>query len=139
MDIHFIPGMSAAAMAATAKSKENLAAPDENFRQVLGNVIPKSTPAADAAKQFEGLIIGQVLKAAREASSGGWLGSSDDQTGELALEMAEQGFAQALAARGGLGIAKMVTPILRRDEAKAASSAQSPPGPQVPASTDSVR
>ena len=53
------------------------------------------------------------------------LGTGDDQTGELALEMAEQGFAQAVASRGGLGIAKAVIGNLHRNEPKAASSAPS--------------
>ncbi len=92
---------------------------------MLGTVVPKVDKVTDAARQFEALIVGQVLKASREASDGGWLGSGeDDQTGELALEMAEQGFSQALASRGGLGIAKMMSPALRRDEAKAAAAGQ---------------
>jgi flagellar protein FlgJ len=83
---------------------------------------------ANIAKQFEALIVGQVLKAAREASDGGWLGTDDDQTGELALEMAEQGFAQAVAARGGLGISKAVVTNLHHNLPKAASS--EPPAAQ---------
>jgi Rod binding domain-containing protein len=65
-------------------------------------------------------MIGQMLKSAREASGGGWLGDEDDredQTGSLVMEMAEQGLSQALAARGGLGIAKMVSTNLQRREA----------------------
>jgi Rod binding domain-containing protein len=57
----------------------------------------------------------------------------------LALEMAEQGFAQALAVRGTLGIAKLVTSKLRRDEAKAASSGRGSLRPLVPTSKGSVR
>ncbi|MBZ5610070.1 MAG: hypothetical protein LAP38_17545 [Acidobacteriia bacterium] len=94
----------------------------ESFEQVLARASNETGKVADAAKQFEALIAGQVLKAAREASDGGWLGTSDDQTGELALEMAEQGFAQALAARGGLGVSKAVVASLHRSAAKDASS-----------------
>jgi len=100
---------------------------EDTFEHVLGKVSAKSDKVADTAKQFEALVIGQVLKTAQESSEGGWLGSGDDQTGQLTLEIAEQGFAQALAARGGLGIAKMVTPLLERAQAKAASSA-----PEIP-------
>ncbi|MEO7144979.1 MAG: hypothetical protein ABI165_15890 [Bryobacteraceae bacterium] len=62
-----------------------------------------------AASQFEALMIGQMLQSVREAGSGDFTGTSDDQSGSSLLEMAEQQFAQALSARGGLGLAKMVT------------------------------
>jgi len=84
-------------------------------------------------------MIGQVLKAARESSDGGWLGTGDDQTGSLALEMAEQSFAQGLAARGGLGIAKMVTAQLERGHSKAASSGSAPAEEPAPPSKDSTQ
>ena len=80
---------------------------------------------AGAAKQFEALMIGQMLKTAREASGGGWLGNEedqDDQTGSMMMELAEQGLSQAMAAHGGLGIAKMVTAHLGRHDTKTASS-----------------
>lgn len=133
MDIHLNPGMTI--LPAAAKKADTIAQPEVSFQQVMGHVVAKPDKVTDAARQFEALVVGQVLKAAREASDGGWLGTGDDQTGELALEMAEQGFAQAIASKGALGIAKMVTPKLRRDEAKAASS--STQSPLVPASKDS--
>ena len=74
-------------------------------------------------------MIGQILKTARESSEG-WLGTGEDHAGELALEMAEQQFAQAMSARGGLGIAKLVTADLERGAAKASSSG-SPAVPQA--------
>jgi Rod binding domain-containing protein len=86
-----------------------------------------------------------MLKAARESSGGGWLGNEDDQddqTGSLVMEMAEQGFSQAMAARGGLGIAKMVTANLERGPSKTASSdAEASPGltKALPTNTDSKR
>jgi len=70
-------------------------------------------------------MIGQMLKSAREGSGGGWLGNEDDQddqTGSMVMELGEQGLAQAIAAHGGLGIAKMVTANLERSQAKTASS-----------------
>lgn len=92
---------------------------------------------ANVAKQFEALMIGQMLKSAREASGGGWLTDEDNQedtTGSLVMEMAEQGFSQALAARGGLGIANMVTQNLERAGAKTPSSDSDSP-PAAPLST----
>jgi Rod binding domain-containing protein len=89
---------------------------------------------ASVAKQFEALMIGQILKSAREASGGGWLTDEDDQddtSGSLVMEMAEESFSQALAARGGLGIAKMVTENLERGEAKTPNSDSDSPSPQA--------
>lgn len=96
---------------------------DESFQDVLKQASTSdSSKIADAAKQFEALMIGQILKAARESSDAGWLGTGDDHAGELALEMAEQQFAQAMSARGGLGIAKLVVAGLERGSATASSS-----------------
>jgi Rod binding domain-containing protein len=91
----------------------------------------------DAAKQFEALMLGQILKAARQSSDGGWLGTGEDQSGALALDMAEQQFAQAMSLRGGLGLAKMVTAGLERGAAKAATSGSPAAAPATPTSTDS--
>jgi|SRR5580704_7517949 Rod binding domain-containing protein len=140
MDIHLLPGIATPQPAPTPKAPADAdEQPELTFQTVLGRVVPKTDKVEDTAKQFEALIMGQVLKAAREASDGGWLGTGEDQTGQLALEMAEQGFAQALAARGTLGIAKLVTSKLRRDEAKAASSGRGSLRPLVPTSKGSVR
>ncbi len=71
-------------------------------------------------------MAGEILKAARSSSQGGWLSSNDgedDQTGEMTLELAEQGLAQGLAATGAFGIAKMVTANLQRDQPTDTSSA----------------
>ena len=94
---------------------------------------------ADAAQQFEALMLGQILKTARESSDGGWLGTGDDHSGELALDMAEQQFAQAMSARGGLGIAKMVTRGLEHGAAKAANSGSPASSQATETSTDSRR
>ncbi|MBI2679524.1 MAG: hypothetical protein HYX25_00785 [Candidatus Solibacter usitatus] len=61
-----------------------------------------------AAKQFESLLIGQIMKSMHEAGSSGWLGGGEDQAGEAAMELAEEQFAQALASRGGLGLARLI-------------------------------
>ena len=62
-----------------------------------------------AATDFEALLIGQMLKSARE-SGGGMTGDSDeqDETNSSMLELGEQQMAQALSSNGGLGLAKMV-------------------------------
>jgi flagellar protein FlgJ len=68
----------------------------------------------DAANQFEAMMITEMLKSAHSSGSEGWMGSNDDENSTL-TEMSEQQFAQALAAQGGLGIAKMVTANLNPD------------------------
>ncbi len=71
--------------------------------------VPKDDPAKirESAKQFEALLIGQMLKSMRD-SEGGWLGTGDDESSSSAMEYAQESFAQALASRGGLGLADMV-------------------------------
>jgi Rod binding domain-containing protein len=71
---------------------------------------------ASAAQQFEALLLGQLLKSASSDANGGWLGTGDeDQAGMQAMEIAQEQFAGALAARGGLGLAQMVMSQLGKD------------------------
>src|SRR5271157_5494895 len=65
------------------------------------------TKTADAARQFEALLIGQMLKSMRD-SEGGWLGTGDDEASSSAMEYAQEMFAQSLSANGGLGMASLV-------------------------------
>ena len=68
------------------------------------------------ARQFEALLIGQLLKTSREAGSSGWLGTGDDDdAGQTGIEIGEQEFARMLAASGGLGMSKTIEAGLRRD------------------------
>ena len=60
----------------------------------------------DAARQFEALLLGQLLRAARE-SGGGWMGSKDSSS-DCATEYAEQQFAEVMARNGGLGLATLI-------------------------------
>lgn len=57
----------------------------------------------DAAREFEGLLLGQMLKAMR--GDGGWLGSEAGEGDSSMLEFGEQQLAQVLAMQGGLGLA----------------------------------
>lgn len=72
----------------------------------------KQAKPADAAKQFEALLIAQMLKSARDDGSG-WLGSGEDESSEPAMALAEEHFAQALSAAGGLGIARVIEKSLQ--------------------------
>ena len=62
----------------------------------------------DAARQFESLLIAQLLKSMRASGTGGWLGTGEDEAGAQAVEVAEEQMAQALAQQGGLGLAHLV-------------------------------
>ena len=79
---------------------------------------PQKTQAA--AAQFEALLVGQILKAAHE-EDGGWLGAGEDKTASSAIQMADEYFARAITAHGGLGLAKMITKGLDKAAADAAS------------------
>ena len=67
----------------------------------------------DAAQQFEALLIGQILRSARQGGSG-WLGG-EDSSAECATDYAEQQFAAVLARQGGLGLAGLIAKGLERD------------------------
>ena len=62
----------------------------------------------DAAQQFEALLLGQMLRSAREGNTG-WLGSGSDAAGNCATDFAEQQFATVMAQQGGLGLATLIT------------------------------
>ncbi len=67
---------------------------------------PKPKNAAEAAKQFESLLIAQLLRAAHASSSS--LDGEDDAAGETMTDVAVQHFSQLLAENGGLGLARMI-------------------------------
>jgi Rod binding domain-containing protein len=76
----------------------------------LSSLTPASMPAAaapqtkieGAAKQFEALMIAQMLRTARENTEDG------DSSSSTMLDVADQQFSQVLANNGGLGLAKLV-------------------------------
>ena len=67
-----------------------------------------------AAQQFEALLVGQLLKAARSADGESW--GAADSSSAPAIEFAEEQLAAALCARGGLGLATMISQSLQRSE-----------------------
>jgi Rod binding domain-containing protein len=88
---------------------------------------PADTPEgiAKAASQFEALLIGEVMKSAREADGSGWEDTDEEEAGSTLMEVSEQQMAQALAAAGGLGLAKMISAGLSRTSGSSASSSPS--------------
>jgi flagellar protein FlgJ len=61
-----------------------------------------------AATQFEALLVGEVLKSARASDGSGWMDTDDDDAGSILSDVSEQQLSQALAAGGGLGLAKTI-------------------------------
>jgi len=80
------------------------------------STIPQAKPTkiADAAQQFEALLIGQMLRSVRESA-----GDEQDSAGATMLDVADQQFSQLLAKNGGLGLAHMVVSGLEKGEANA--------------------
>jgi peptidoglycan hydrolase FlgJ len=61
-----------------------------------------------AAQEFEALLVGEMLKSARESGSYGWLGSGEGTGDDSAMYMAESQLANALTSSGGLGLAASI-------------------------------
>ncbi|HLH38154.1 MAG TPA: rod-binding protein [Bryobacteraceae bacterium] len=73
---------------------------------------PKPRTTEAAARQFEALLIGEMLRSARESAA-----EEDDEGGntkQTMLDVADQQFAQVLANNGGLGMAKMIVKGLEK-------------------------
>jgi Rod binding domain-containing protein len=68
-----------------------------------------------AASEFEGMLIEQMLRSARESASAGSEETDGGDQNSALMELSEQQFAQSLAHNGGLGIAKMVVAGLSKD------------------------
>ena len=117
----------------------------QKFKQVLSEASatpvdapkPDGKKIADAARQFEALMIGQILKAAHGSGSEGWLGAGDDdESSSTAIQVAEEYLGQAIANSGGLGIARMVIQGVDKSVSKPANSGPLPADSE-PSRTDS--
>jgi Rod binding domain-containing protein len=75
-----------------------------------------SAKLTKAAGEFEALLIGQMLKSARESGGGGWFGSGEDEASSTTAGYAEEQFAQTMASKGGLGISTMLVKGLAADQ-----------------------
>ena len=73
----------------------------------------------DAASQFEGLMIGQILKAAHGDSDEGAFGGEADPASASAMDFANEYFARAMAAKGGLGLSRMIVAGLQKQSTPA--------------------
>lgn len=78
----------------------------------------------DAASQFEALMIGQILKAAHGDTDEGSFGGEADPASASAMDFANDYFARAMAAKGGLGLADMIAKGLEKQSTAAAVPAE---------------
>ena len=85
----------------------------------------KSTPerVAAAAKEFEAVLIEQMLKEARTSSG---LSEEQDQASATLREIADQQFARLIASQGGLGVTKVLLESLKKNDAPSAEPAAAP-------------
>lgn len=72
----------------------------------------------DAARQFESILLAQMLKSGREAAADIGGEDEDDAESSTMLEVAEQQFAQMLARQGGIGLSGLVQAGLERSGGK---------------------
>jgi Rod binding domain-containing protein len=92
-----------------------------------------SNKTASAAKDFEALLMGQILKSAR--SSGGWLGTDDDDAGEAAIGLGEEQLARTMAQSGGFGLSKLIeNGIISRQDTVDISQARTATHPAISSS-----
>ena len=68
----------------------------------------QETRLDQAATDFEGLLVAQMLRHARQAGDGGWLGTGEDKAGDTMMAMAEESLARIMASQGCLGLASMM-------------------------------
>jgi Rod binding domain-containing protein len=66
-----------------------------------------------AAKQFEALMIAQMLRTARENNE------DQDSSASTMLDVADQQFSEVLANNGGFGLAKLIVKGLNQGQANA--------------------
>ena len=71
---------------------------------------------AHSAKDFEALLITQMLHAVRDEGSG-WLGSGGDDASDAAFGLGEEQLALAVSNGGGFGLAKVINHGLDRESA----------------------
>ena len=80
-----------------------------NLPAAASNVKNSPEKIAEAARQFEGLLIGQMFKAMHQDAEEGWLGTGEDQTASSAMDLADEYLAQSMAQHGGFGLAEMIS------------------------------
>lgn len=84
-------------------------------QSVLAGSVPANGKLKKAARDFEALLITDLLKAGPKTSN--IEGASDSGGGESYEDLSTEAVASAMAANGGLGIGRMLLKKLNRPEA----------------------
>lgn len=87
------------------------------------SVSARSGRTDQAARDFESLLLTQLLRSAHQA--GGWLGASDDDPDGAVLGIAEEHLASVISANGGLGLARLIQSGLNRPASDSEEGPQS--------------
>jgi Rod binding domain-containing protein len=76
---------------------------------------PEAQKRTQSSRDFEALLIGQMLHSVRDEDSG-WLGSGGDDSSDAAFGLGEEQLAQAIAGGGGFGLGKFIDSALERED-----------------------
>jgi len=99
--------------------------------------IKLSKDAKKAGQDFEAVMITQMLKAARQSGSGGWMGTETKGNNPV-IDMAEEQLARAMATQGAFGIAKLLSDTVS-SPADALPADGTPADAPQPASTPTAK
>ena len=79
------------------------------------NSVAEPKKVEQAAREFESLLISEMLRSSRESASSG-LGDQESDSEESTMQdMADQQFSQLLAQNGGIGVAHLVVNGLNKN------------------------
>lgn len=82
----------------------------------------KPVNVKEAATQFEGMLIGEMLHSVHDSNSGSLDGDEEsDSESDTIYSMAADQFAQLMAKQGGFGVAKLLTQGLTDAQSSTAS------------------
>lgn len=89
-------------------------------RTDIGDV-GKVKDTKSAAREFEAMLIGQLMSSAFSSEQMG-LGGETDSSAQTMLDFGREHLSRVIAEGGGLGLGKLIESGLAKDEKKAASA-----------------
>ena len=105
------------------------AAASESTAATSAASAPENRRLKQAATDFEGLLVAQLLRHARQDGDGGWMGTGEDKSSESMMEMAEESLARMMASQGCLGLASLMQQGVAQQEARTATTQSPAPSP----------
>jgi len=82
---------------------------------LLNTPDPEAQKRTQSSRDFEALLIGQMLHSVRDEDAG-WLGSGGDDSSDAAFGLGEEQLAQAIAGGGGFGLGQFIDSALERED-----------------------